>query len=185
VPLVVGCGAIGLAVIGALRRTDVRPIIAADFSATRREHAVRMGADIVVDPADASPYAAVAGAPMAANVIFECVGVPGVLDGVLRGAVWGSRILVAGWCLETDRIFTPAAHTKGLTVKFGGAPLPDDFDAALCALGDGEIDVSSWISAEVGLGGVADALERLRDPAAGLRTLVRPDLDGFSPAPLS
>jgi threonine dehydrogenase-like Zn-dependent dehydrogenase len=184
VPLVVGCGAIGLAVIGALRRADARPIIAADLSATRREHALRMGADIVVDPAETSPYAAVPGAPMAANVIFECVGVPGVLDGVLRGAAWGARILVAGWCLETDRVFTPPAHTKGLTVKFGGGPLPEDFDVALRALGDGEIDIDSWISGEVGLDGVADALERLRDPSAGLRTLVRPDLDAVSVRPL-
>ena len=176
VPLVVGCGAIGLAVIAALRRGDARPIIAADFSATRREHALLMGADLVVDPAEVSPYAKVAGAPSAANVIFECVGVPGVLDGVMRGAAWGALILVAGWCLETDRIFTPAAHTKGLTVKFGGGPLPDDFDVALRALGDGEIDVRSWIGDEVGLAGVADALERLLDPSTGLRTIVRPDL---------
>jgi threonine dehydrogenase-like Zn-dependent dehydrogenase len=174
VPLVVGCGAIGLAVIAALRIAGARPIIAADFSESRREHAVAMGADLVVDPADGSPYAEVAGSPSAANVIFECVGVPGVLDGIVRSATYGARIMVAGWCLETDRLFTPAAHTKGLTVKFGGGPMPDDFDRALRALGDGEIDISSWISGDVGLDGVAGALEELRDPSAGLRTIVHP-----------
>ncbi len=177
VPLVVGCGAIGLAVIAALRRAGARPILAADFAAARRDHALRMGADIAVDPRAESPYQHFRAAPCAANVVFECVGVPGVLDGVLRGAPIGGRVIVAGWCLETDHLFTPVAHTKGLTLKFGGGPTPEDFDVALRALGDGEIDVRSWISHEVGLEGLSGALERLRDPSAGLRTLVWPGRD--------
>ena len=56
-PLVVGCGPVGLAVIAALRLKNIRPIVAADFSPKRRELAVKMGADIVVDPAQEDPYA--------------------------------------------------------------------------------------------------------------------------------
>ena len=56
-PLVVGCGPVGLAVIAALRLKNIRPIVAADFSPKRRELAVKMGADIVVDPAKEDPYA--------------------------------------------------------------------------------------------------------------------------------
>jgi threonine dehydrogenase-like Zn-dependent dehydrogenase len=56
-PLVIGCGPVGLAVIAALKLKDVHPIIAADFSPARRALALRMGADEVVDPAAASPYA--------------------------------------------------------------------------------------------------------------------------------
>jgi threonine dehydrogenase-like Zn-dependent dehydrogenase len=175
VPLVIGCGAIGLAVIAALRRAGARPILAADFSAQRREQALHMGADRAIDPRAESPYAVQPGAKGPANVIFECVGLPGVLDGVTRGAPYGARVMVAGWCLETDRLFTPVAHTKGLTIKFGGGPHPQDFDAALRALGEGEIDISSWITHEAGLDGVSPAFDRLRDPSAGLRTLIWPD----------
>jgi threonine dehydrogenase-like Zn-dependent dehydrogenase len=174
VPLVIGCGAIGLAVIAALRRANARPILAADFSAQRREQALRAGADHAIDPRAESPYAVQPGARGPANVIFECVGLPGVLDGVTRGAPHGARVMVAGWCLETDRIFTPIAHFKGLTIKFGGGPTPADFDVALRALGDGEIDIEPWISHEAGLDGVEDAFERLGDPTTGLRTLIWP-----------
>ncbi|HKA15804.1 MAG TPA: hypothetical protein VKH41_12350 [Myxococcota bacterium] len=73
-----------------------------------------------------------------------------------------ARVMVAGWCLETDRLFTPVAHTKGLTVQFGGGPHPQDFDAALRALGDGEIDIESWITHEDGLDGRPG---RVRPPA--------------------
>jgi len=55
-PLVIGCGPVGLAVIVALRLLDVRPVVAADFSPRRRELAVALGADVVVDPAKTTPW---------------------------------------------------------------------------------------------------------------------------------
>src|SRR2546426_3423872 len=94
-PLVIGCGPVGLAVIAALRLADVRPIVAADFSARRRELALALGADVVVDPAAQTPWqswreAAVwrgaprgppppswlPGAPPRPPLVFACAGVP-------------------------------------------------------------------------------------------------------------
>lgn len=175
VPLVIGCGAIGLAMIMALKLAGAGPIIAADFSASRRTLALKMGADIVVDPAKVSPY--VASPEMEGktpNVIFECVGTPGVLDGVIQSCLWGARILVAGWCLEVDHIFTASAHVKGLNVQFGGGPMPDDFDAAVRALCDGLVDPSAWIGKRVGMTGVAEALEAMRNPDNPIRTIIDP-----------
>src|SRR6478736_4110433 len=51
VPLVIGCGPVGLAEIAALRIRGMHPIIAADYSPARRALAEKLGADIVVDPA--------------------------------------------------------------------------------------------------------------------------------------
>jgi threonine dehydrogenase-like Zn-dependent dehydrogenase len=56
VPLVIGCGPVGLAVIAALRVQGARPIVAADFSARRRDLAATLGADVVVDPARETPW---------------------------------------------------------------------------------------------------------------------------------
>src|SRR5207253_4760544 len=57
VPLVIGCGPVGLAVIAALKIKGLRPIVAADYSPGRRALAEELGADIVVDPARTQPYA--------------------------------------------------------------------------------------------------------------------------------
>src|SRR6202171_3425011 len=57
VPLVIGCGPVGLAVIAALKLEGLPPIVAADYSPARRALAERLGADIVVDPARTQPYA--------------------------------------------------------------------------------------------------------------------------------
>ncbi len=57
VPLVIGCGPVGLAVIAALKLKGLHPIVAADYSPARRSLAEKLGADIVVDPALTQPYA--------------------------------------------------------------------------------------------------------------------------------
>src|SRR5712664_4894736 len=91
-PLVIGCGPVGLAVIAALRLKGIRPIVAADFSAKRRELALKMGADVVVDPAKESPYTKLEPGKRAA--IFECVGVPGVLQQMFEQVPRDARVVV-------------------------------------------------------------------------------------------
>ncbi len=56
--LVIGCGAVGLSVIAALKLRGAGPIVAADFSQRRRELAADLGADRVIDPRENSPYEA-------------------------------------------------------------------------------------------------------------------------------
>src|SRR5581483_11644522 len=61
VAIVIGCGPIGLAVICMLKAHGVKTVIASDFSSGRRELATKCGADVVVDPAQDSPYEAAGG----------------------------------------------------------------------------------------------------------------------------
>src|SRR5207248_3480485 len=56
VPLVIGCGPVGLAVIAALRLANVGPIVAAGFSPHRRALAALLGAHVAVDPAATPPW---------------------------------------------------------------------------------------------------------------------------------
>src|SRR6201990_1177243 len=58
VPLVIGCGPVGLAVIAALKLRGLHPIVASDYSPARRALAARMGADVVVNPAETQPFTA-------------------------------------------------------------------------------------------------------------------------------
>jgi threonine dehydrogenase-like Zn-dependent dehydrogenase len=175
VPLIVGCGAIGLGVIAGLKLLGAAPIMAADFSSERRELALRMGADIVINPKEMTPYAPIPTlGSRRATVIFECVGVPGVLDQIMRSVGHGARIIVGGWCLEMDHVFTPCAHLKQLNIQFAGGEDQQDMDLALRAIGDGLVDIAPWLGARVGLSGAADALERIGKPGNVIRTVVDP-----------
>lgn len=171
-PLVVGCGPVGLAVIAALRLKGVRPIVAADFSPKRRELAVKMGADIVVDPAVESPYAKLAADKRAA--IFECVGVPGLLQQVFEKAPRDARIIVAGVCMEPDTIEPMFAIFKELNLQFVLGYTPEEFARSLRLLADGKVDAEALITSKVGLEGVKGAFEALANPERHTKILVEP-----------
>ncbi len=192
VPLVVGCGPVGLAVIAALRLEGVGPIVAADFSARRRELAGVMGADLVIDPAESSPYeswASVAspaeagagtpgmfgaGSGLRPAVLFECVGVTGILAQMMSGAPRDARVVVVGVCMEEDRIQPLHGITKELNLQFVLGYTPDEFSGTLRSLAEGAIDVEPLITGRVGVLGVASAFEELASPDQHAKILVEP-----------
>ena len=180
VPLIVGCGAIGLAVVAALKAQGVGPVIASDPSPFRRKSAENMGADVVVDPNAENPMDIWAtSVPVGSRcVVVECVGAPGVLNEILITAPWSSRIIVAGQNLDDDVLFTASAHTKGINVQFGGSPIGDDYTNSLAALASGAIDVSCWQTGHVNLDGAVEAFAESTDTERHTRIAVYPNGKG-------
>jgi threonine dehydrogenase-like Zn-dependent dehydrogenase len=171
-PLVIGCGPVGLAVIAALRLKGLRPIVAADFSPKRRELAARMGADIVMDSAAGSAFAKLPAGKRAA--IFECVGVPGMIQQIFEAAPRDARVIVAGVCMEADRIEPLFAIFKELNLQFVLAYTPQEFSRALELLAEGAVDAEALVTAKVGLDGVKTAFEELGNPERHTKILVEP-----------
>jgi threonine dehydrogenase-like Zn-dependent dehydrogenase len=173
--LVLGCGPVGLAVIGALKLKGVDTIVATDFSPTRRALATTMGATEVVDPAAEPAFEAWNRAggnkPL---VVFEAIGVPGIIDGVLKDAPHSTRLVVVGVCMETDRINPFFGISKELNVQFCLGYDPMEFNDTLRAIAEGELPVAPLITGEVGLDGVADAFEALGNPDDHCKILVTP-----------
>jgi threonine dehydrogenase-like Zn-dependent dehydrogenase len=193
VALVIGCGPIGLAVIAALKLQGIGPVIAADFSPARRALAQRMGADIVVDPAADSPYAALEAAVTPAGfdagryaqllglspkrrpaVVFECVGMPGVMAQIFDQAPAGARIVIVGVCMEPDRFEPFFGILKQLNVQFVLGYTAEEFAATLGHIGAGRIDVAPLITGRVGLDGVRQAFLDLASPEVHAKVLVEP-----------
>jgi threonine dehydrogenase-like Zn-dependent dehydrogenase len=171
-PLVIGCGPVGLAVIAALRLKNIRPIVAADFSPKRRDLAVRMGADVVLDPGKEDPYAKLAADKRA--VLFECVGVPGVIQQTLEKAPRDAKIVVVGVCMEADAIEPMFGIVKELSLQFVLGYTPEEFARSLRLLAEGAVDAPSLITGKVGLDGVKGAFEELGNPERHTKILVEP-----------
>jgi threonine dehydrogenase-like Zn-dependent dehydrogenase len=193
VPLVIGCGPVGLAVIAALKHHGARPIIAADFSPARRKLAETLGADIVIDPAQHSPYGSWEDAarqsaqgrraevnPLSGErllppgVFFECVGVPGVLDQMMAGAQRGCRFVVVGVCMEQDHIRPLLGISRELNLQFVLAYTPEEFARTLHHIAEGDLPVDPLITGRVGIDQVAGAFAELRNPERHAKILVEP-----------
>ena len=164
-----GCGPIGIAIIAALKVRGVETIVASDFSPRRRELAAAMGAHQTLDPAQGSPFDSVKAA-----VVFEAVGVRGIIDDVLLRARHGTRVVIAGVCMQADTVHPFFGIAKDINVQFVLAQNPDEFADSLRALAEGDIDVTPIITGEVGLDRVGQAFDDLTDPEQHCKILVTP-----------
>jgi threonine dehydrogenase-like Zn-dependent dehydrogenase len=177
VALVLGCGAIGLGVIAGLRLLGIKPIIAADFHASRREAAIAMGADIAIDPREMSPYAPIPDlGHKRVNLVYECVGMPGMLPQIIAAVAFDARIVMGGYCMEPEQFYVFAAQNKRLTVHFAAGEEQQDMELALRSIANGDIDVRPWLSERIGLGDVAAAVAQMSGPLAPIRNVVDPRL---------
>ena len=215
VAVVIGCGPVGLAVVCMLKASGVRTVIASDFSPGRRALAASCGADVVVDPAEESPFAsasehghlvaaadvldlavgtmeklrriplvpwqriwqlaeAVGAATPKHPVVFECVGVPGVIDQIVTGAPLFSRVVVVGVCMQPDRIRPALAINKEIDLRFVLGYTPREFRDSLYLLADGKVDAAPIVTGVVGLEGVDSAFAALADPEAHAKILIDP-----------
>ncbi len=196
-----------------LKAKGVRTVVASDYSAGRRALATACGADVVVDPAHASPFTAVEtrghldGHPVRARarrrharearapprgwwhawrlaetlgaapkhpVIFECVGVPGVIESIIEGAPLFSRVVVVGVCVGADQITPAMAINKEIDLRFVVGYTPLEFRDTLHMLAEGEVDPRALVTGTVGLDGVDAAFAALGDPETHAKILIDP-----------
>ena len=115
-----------------------------------------------------------AGLTPSGPVVFECVGVPGLLDRAMRDAPRSARIVVAGVCMEDDRIRPMIGINKELSLQFVLGYQPHEFAGTLNAIAEGRIDVAPLITDRVRLDDVPEAFERLRSPESQAKILVEP-----------
>lgn len=173
--LVLGCGPVGLAVVAALHQRGIEPIVASDFSPARRDLAAAMGAHEVVDAGSESAFEVWArAAPGKNDVVFEAIGVPGILDGILRDAPVGARAVIVGVCMEPDAVTPFYGISKELQLQFVLGYDPTEFAASLHSIAEGDIDVTPMITGEVDLHGVPRAFEDLGNPERHCKILVVP-----------
>jgi threonine dehydrogenase-like Zn-dependent dehydrogenase len=134
-----------------------------------------MGADEVVDPAHERAIDAwrrVDGVrPL---VIFEAVGVPGMIEQAMRMAPRGARILVVGVCMQQDHIHPLIGIGRELNIQFALGYEPAEFSGALLAIADGKVDLAPWHTGTVGIDAVPDAFAQLGNPDAHAKILVVP-----------
>lgn len=173
--VVIGLGPVGLACIADLKAKGIGPIVGADFSPKRRALAEHLGADVVVDPRETPAIEAwrrIDGKkPL---VIFEAVGVPGMIEQAMRMAPRDARILVVGACMQQDSFHPMLGIGKELSVQFALGYTPLEFGGALTSIAEGHVDLAPLITGRVGIDDVPRAFRDLGDPEAHAKILVTP-----------
>jgi threonine dehydrogenase-like Zn-dependent dehydrogenase len=114
------------------------------------------------------------GATPRGPVVFECVGVPGMIENAISSTPLLSRIVVVGVCMGADSFRPSMAINKEVELRFAFAYDPSEFHQTLHWIAKGKVDVLPLVTATVGLESVAGAFEELADPERHAKILIDP-----------
>jgi threonine dehydrogenase-like Zn-dependent dehydrogenase len=114
------------------------------------------------------------GAAPGGPVVFECVGVPGVISSIVDEAPIYSRVVVVGVCVGPDSFEPAMAINKELDLRFVLGYTPLEFADTLRMLAEGTIDPRPLITGTVGLDGVAGAFDELASADTHAKVLIDP-----------
>jgi 2-desacetyl-2-hydroxyethyl bacteriochlorophyllide A dehydrogenase len=171
--LIMGAGPIGLAVAVWSRFFGARDVVISELTESRANVAMQMGATHLVDATgDLSvQFADIAG--QAPDIIFECVGAPGLIQACIELAPHRGKIIPVGVCEQPDSFFPFFGLVKELRILFAIAHTKDDFETVVAMLAAGRIDASAMITDVIGLDELPDAFEALRTPSTQCKVLTK------------
>ncbi|AQQ68123.1 alcohol dehydrogenase [Microbulbifer agarilyticus] len=176
--LITGAGPIGLTVALWAKFFGARDVVVSELAESRAELAKKMGANHVVQP-DVSAgamglleqFSDLTGS--APDIIFECVGAPGLLQQCMEIAPYGGKIVPVGVCEQPDNIMPFLGLVKELNLQFAIAYTKDDFETSIAMLAERRIDIEPMITDVVSLDDLPGVFEALRTPTHQCKVLTQ------------
>ena len=156
--VIIGSGTIGLLVLAAARHDGARRVVMTDPLPGKRDQALRLGADAVVDataPDAAEQIRAQLGE--SADVVFDCVAIQPTVDQAIRLAFKGGVVMIVG--VPATPVTVPLPEIQDLQIRVQGSAtyLPEDYETATDIIRAGEVRPDDFITARYDLDDVAAA----------------------------
>jgi len=172
--LVLGAGPVGLATVACARAMGAGKIVCAARTEQRADLARAMGATEFLLNDDKLPkeFARICGGPP--EVVFECVGNPGMIERSVRLAPPRSTVVVLGVCMQRDSFRPLPAIMKELRLQFALAYSYREFQAGIGLLQRGQVDLERMVTDTVGFDGFPDAFEALRNRSTQCKVMLAP-----------
>lgn len=172
--LVLGAGPIGLAVAFWAKRMGAGAVAVQDIADHQRQRALDMGADMfVVDPVDpvGSAERALGGK---ADIVFECVGIPGLIEQAVQQLRNRGTILLLGLCTRPDTFNSFAMLQKEVKLVTSAFFTRGEYEAALDALAAGAIEPRLLVTDTIALEDVPQVFESLKQRTSQCKVLIAP-----------
>ena len=172
--LVIGAGPIGLGVVFWARRLGAARVAVSDLTTLQRDLAYQLGATAFEQTgpdAVARVAAALGGAP---EIVFECVGRPGLLRQSLEHVGQRGRVVVLGLCTVPDSFVPFQAVSKEVDFVTSAFFDMHEYQASLDALDGGKAPPSAMVTDTVSLAAMPPVFEALRQRTSQCKVLVRP-----------
>jgi (R,R)-butanediol dehydrogenase/meso-butanediol dehydrogenase/diacetyl reductase len=171
--LVIGAGPIGLSCVYWLRRFHAHSIAVTARTSRRESLATSMGASSFF-PAGGESLPAASSLTEAPDVVFECTGVPGLIQRAMEIARPRGTVVVAGLCMRPDTFKPAMGLVKQLRLVFSAAYTVGDFQKTVDALGSGDLSPRGMITSVISLDELPVAFEAMRRGTDECKILIDP-----------
>ena len=172
--LVLGAGPIGLAVAFWAKRLGAAKVAVQDIAEFQRDRALGMGADVfVVDPED-PVGSAERGLGGKADIVFECVGIPGLIARAVDQVKPRGKILLLGLCTRPDTFNSFAMLSKEVKLVTSAFFTRQEYEAALDALDEGAAEPRLLVTDTISLSDTPGVFESLKRRTEQCKVLIAP-----------
>lgn len=171
---IIGAGPIGLLVAFWARRLGAEKVVVVDLTDHQKARAMELGATgFAVSRAGLKDDLAVLcdGPP---EIVFECVGGPGMLDHAIDLVAPRGRVVGLGLCVAPDHMDSFRAISKEVEIIMSVFFTMGEFEAAIEALASETYRPQALISDKVSLPDMPAAFEALRRRTTQCKVLVEP-----------
>lgn len=174
--VIFGAGTIGLCVSQVIKTIAGSHVIQVDLSEKRLETAKALGADTVINPRNTDVMEAIAGitgvgnggAGAAADIVFECAGVPATVAQALECVRHGGQIISLALFEDPVSIDPTVLVQKELAWK-GSFAYTTEFATAIDLIQKGKINVKELISHMYAIDQVMEAFEMQLNAAESMK----------------
>jgi threonine dehydrogenase-like Zn-dependent dehydrogenase len=171
---IIGAGTIGLLLLAVVRRYGAARVVVSDPLADKRELALRVGADAVVDataPDVVEQMRAALGE--SADVAFDCVAVEPTVRLAVDLARKGGAAVVVGVPSAEISVPLPVIQDEQIRVQGSATYLPHDVEEAIALLQSGLVRTEDFVTGQFPLAQTADAF-RAATSGEHIKVVVHP-----------
>ena len=155
---IIGAGTIGLLVLAAARHAGARTVVMTDMLASKRDRALRLGADSVLEAGRDDLVEAVrAELGESADVVFDCVAVQPTVDQAVRIADKAGTVVIVGVPTRPVSVPLPIIQDHQIRIQGSATYLPEDYRTAMEIIAADEVRVVDFVTSRFPLEQVADA----------------------------
>jgi (R,R)-butanediol dehydrogenase / meso-butanediol dehydrogenase / diacetyl reductase len=172
--LILGAGPIGLAVAFWARRAGAAVVVLQDVATFQQDRALAMGATgFVAEPADpvGSAERALDGK---ADIVFECVGLPGLIAQAVEQVRNRGTILLLGLCTKPDTFNSFAMLSKEVRLITSAFFTRAEYETALDALNAGAAEPRALVTDTISIEDTPSVFEALRTRSHQCKVLIAP-----------
>jgi (R,R)-butanediol dehydrogenase/meso-butanediol dehydrogenase/diacetyl reductase len=149
--VVIGCGPLGLMHLAALRHMGIDRVVAIEGRARRREAALELGAELVLDPSDNITAEVAAHFGPGPDLVVEAVGTKATTHLATDLVRPRGSVFLMGVCGEPFRVNTLRWLNKEITIRTSIGTSRDEQERGLALIATGAIDLSCLITRRISL----------------------------------